>query len=628
MTTLRTRYLPLLEAEYFSLIDVHLAEELLLREGREDELLYLAALSVSRCAREKHVCLDLSHIPLGEFPDGDAYQHILVYPDAAVWRKALKKCVTVGSPEKNAPLILDGTLLYLQKYYRYETTIAESLRSGSALTGFDGEILSGALTQLFPGSEDPDWQKCAVINGALRKFSVVTGGPGTGKTTTAAKILLLLVYQSLRKGIPCRAALCAPTGKAAAHLHSSISDAVARAEHDGAASLVEYCRTSLPERSFTIHRLLGSIPGSPRFRHNAENPLPHEIVIVDEVSMADAALTAKLVEAVRPDAHLIFLGDMDQLSSVEAGSVLGDICDRRGQAPYDTALADAVSGFGVTIPSSMIAPSGGIRGSIVYLKRSRRFSSDSDLGKCAALVNEGKGGDARAAAGGDGTFVWHELALPDHASVERLSAECAAVIAAVAGLDTPGTPLYRWSDTQEPEEFFSALSRFQLLCALRRGVYGSERCASLVEDLLIERGYLSSGREFRHGQAIIVTRNDHALKLYNGDVGVICKTGSGILRAYFRDHEKGNLRSLSPHQLPAHQSAFALTVHKSQGSEYDNVLLMLPGTDSPVVTRELIYTGITRAKKSCIIAGKAGLFDTAVARRIERASALHERLWL
>ena len=630
MNALRQRYRPLLDAEYFSLIDFFFAEEVLLRENKNDEMLFLAAVSVSRCAREKHVCLDLENIPLGDYPEGEQFDRLVSYPEPSAWKKHLSTCSSVGAPGADTPLILDGSRLYLHKYHRYETGLASSILSRAQLLPFDAETLRCGLELLFGNKNpSPDWQRCAVMNAAVRNFSVVTGGPGTGKTTTAAKIVLLLLYQAMKTGEPCRIALCAPTGKAAAHLHTSIRKA-ASLVRDGSkerAKLVDDALPLLPERSHTIHRLLGSIPGSPRFRHNAENPLPYEIIIVDEVSMADIALTSKLVEAVSPDARLVFLGDMDQLSSVEAGSVLGDICDPRG-GRYDEAFASLVHDLtGGIVPAEDISIPRGICGSVVYLTESRRFSSDSAIGRAARLVNEGKGESALASIGEDPSVEWVEYALPPLAAAERLSAECAAVILKAARIDASGSPFYRWSSHRTPEEFFEAFSKLQILCALRSGVYGSVQCARLVEDLLVERGYLEGGRNFRHGQTVMITRNDHSLRLFNGDIGVICRNDKGGLRAIFRDHETGEFRSLSPHQLPPHESALALTVHKSQGSEYDRVVLMLPGTDSPVVSKELLYTGITRARSSCVIAGREKLFDSAAARKIERASALGERLW-
>jgi exodeoxyribonuclease V alpha subunit len=630
MNSLRERYRPLLDADYFSLIDFFFAEEVILREKKSDELLFLAAASASRCAREKHVCLDLEKIPRGEYPEGEQFEGLISYPEPSVWKKHLSGCAAVGSPGSDTPLILDGMRLYLHKYHRYETGLASSILSRSKVLPFDRDLVSSGLEILF-GEKDPvpDWQRSAVMNAAVRNFSVVTGGPGTGKTTTAAKIVLLLLYQAIRTGNPCRIALCAPTGKAAAHLHTSIRKAASMV-HDGSPekqALVDEALPFLPERSHTIHRLLGSIPGSPRFRHTAENPLPYEIIIVDEVSMADIALTSKLVEAVRPDARLVFLGDMDQLSSVEAGSVLGDICEPQGLR-YDEQFAALVHDLtGGIVPADDISAPRGICGSVVYLTRSRRFLPDSAIGCAARLVNEGKGEAARASIGKDPSLIWIEYALFHSASAERLSAECSDVILNAAQIDAAGSPLHRWSANRTPEEFFSALSKLQILCALRSGVYGSIQCARLVEDLLIERGYLDGGRNFRHGQTVMITRNDHSLRLFNGDIGVLCKNERGGLRALFRDHETGAFRSLSPHQLPPHESALALTVHKSQGSEYDRVVLILPGTDSPVVSKELLYTGITRARNSCVIAGRGTLFDAAVGRKIDRASALGDRLW-
>lgn len=630
MSALRETFRPLLDAGYFSHIDIHFAEEVIRREETDDELLYLSALSVSRCAGEKHVCLDLGHIPPAELPEGMDPSLVPVYPDAASWIRRLSGFKTVGGPGADTPLILDGTKLYLHKYHRYETGLAGALLERSRVLPFDREAVRSALDILFGAHDAIDWQRCAAMNAALRNFSVVTGGPGTGKTTTAARIVLLLMREAFARKAPCRIALCAPTGKAAAHLHASLRKAVDATANlsASAADLVAESLPLLPQRSHTIHRLLGSIPGSPLFRHNRDNPLPYDIVIVDEMSMADLALSAKLVDAVRPDARLVFLGDMDQLSSVEAGSVMGDICIPRG-APYDSVFSSHVKDLtGADLPSSLAGPSGGIRGAVVYLTESHRFQSDSAIGRTAALVRSGSGKEAIASIGSDASVIWREYRTPAGASEERREKECAAIIAEASEIDVPGSPFYRWSSKNAHEEFFDALSKMQILCALRNGVFGSVSCARLVETLLVERGFLEGGRSFRHGQTVMITRNDHSLRLYNGDIGVICRNDSGLLRAYFRDHETDSYRSLSPYQLPPHESSLSLTVHKSQGSEYSKVIMILPDSDSPVVTRELIYTGITRARERCVMAGKGELFAPAVERRTERASALGTRLWI
>ena len=630
MSALRETYRPLLDAGYFSHIDIHFAEEVIRREGKEDELLYLAALSVSRCAGEKHVCLDLERIPAAELPEGMDPSLVPVYPGASSWISCLSKCATVGGPGSDTPLILDGTKLYLHKYHRYETGLAGALLERSKVLPFDRDAVRPALDSLFEDHTGLDWQRCAAMNAAVRNFSVVTGGPGTGKTTTAARIVLLLIREAMTRKAPCRIALCAPTGKAAAHLHASLRRAVEETAKlsEKAKALVAESMAYLPQRSHTIHRLLGSIPGSPLFRHNRENPLPYDIVIVDEMSMADLALSAKLVDAVRTEARLVFLGDMDQLSSVEAGSVMGDICIPRG-APYDRLFASHVRDLaGADLASTQVGASGGIRGAIVYLTESHRFKSDSAIGRIAALVRDGNGKEAIASIGADPSVSWKEYRTPAGSSDERREKECSGIIAEAAGLDSPGSPFYRWSSKGSHEEFFDALSKLQILCALRNGVFGSVSCARLVESLLVQRGFLEGGRSFRHGQTVMITRNDHSLRLYNGDVGVICRSDAGLLRAYFRDHETGTYRSLSPYQLPPHESSLSLTVHKSQGSEYSKVVMILPDSDSPVVTRELIYTGITRARECCVIAGKAELFAPAVERRTERTSALGSRLWI
>ncbi|MGL4370307.1 MAG: AAA family ATPase, partial [Spirochaetota bacterium] len=374
--------------------------------------------------------------------------------------------------------------------------------------------------------------------------SVVTGGPGTGKTTTAAKILILCSELFSRRALPCRIALCAPTGKAAAHLHKSIRACVERMEAELPEKALRAVLSALPDKSYTLHRLLGYQGQCAGFRHNSENPLPYDIIIADEMSMADISLAAKFVDAVSAGCRLVFLGDRDQLSSVEAGSVLGDICDSAGENPYPAEMADRMKKAGVLIPADCITDkTGGVRGAAVYLTRSRRFSSDSGIGKAARLINEGNISAYEQIAGGKCQGVsW--VNYPAHYSHEGFRRDCSLqkMLADMAGLDGEDSPFSGHDAVKEPEEYLERMKKFQILCALRRGAFGADAVNAALPLLLRDRSLLSGHAGLCHGTPVLITENCYHLKLFNGDIGVAFQT-KGVVRVFFPDAEKGTLRS-------------------------------------------------------------------------------------
>jgi exodeoxyribonuclease V alpha subunit len=639
MKDLRAKFEPLIREGYLSYIDLHLAQLCaeMEKDAKKQEAVFLAALAASRGAREKDVCFPLDGAVGGEYPEADDCAGLMDLPDADKWEKTLLSSLSVGSPGDYKPLILENRRLYLQKYWYYETLCATKLAASAVMNG-DLSSAADAVNALFPEKDGAiDWQKCAAGNALLRRFSVVTGGPGTGKTTTAARILLLLASIHGAGDSPLRIALCAPTGKAAALLHGSIRTAIERLESESADSpeiqkILRAGKVSVPAKSYTIHRLLGSLPDSPHFKHNASNPLPYDLIIADEMSMADISLAARLVDAVGPSARLIFLGDRDQLSSVEAGSVMGDICDNGDEPQYTKELASVMKKIGIAIPLTMQNPrSGGMRGAVVYLAESRRFTSESGIGRAAHLVNTARNQDDAVelyrsiTMGACGGVSWREYLSKASASDSARDSALMNILSDVTTIE--GHFPYDWYGTAfSPEESLEKMKNFQILCALKRGGFGSENINRLIPQILKQKGLLRPEGRIYHGLPVMVTQNDHAMRLYNGDVGIALSDGTSI-RVYFKDAEKGTIRSVSPYQLPSWDSAWALTVHKSQGSEYENVLLVLPWNDSPVVTRELVYTAITRAKKSCHIAGRGTVFCESVSRRVQRRSGLRERLW-
>jgi exodeoxyribonuclease V alpha subunit len=566
-----------------------------------DPQLHAAAALLSRGVVAGDVCLDLACA----IEEGDAA--CFGVENLGDWVARLKSFSLVGAPGSLTPLVLDhANRLYLHRYWRYEQELAEAIRKRGADAEFDRDRLKDGLGRLFPsdGTAETDWQRVAAIAALSRRFCVISGGPGTGKTSTVVKVLALLLEQ--QGGESCRIALAAPTGKAAARLKESIM---------GGVQSTDEVRSLIPEDVFTLHRLLGYLKGSCSFRHNSENPLPYDIVIVDEASMVSLPLMAKLVDALRQDTRLILLGDRDQLASVEAGAVLGDICNTGAIHGFSAAFASLAAGLsGDRLPVE--ESNGPLGDAVVLLKKSYRFASAGGIGKVGALVNAGEGAAALAA-----------FLDPDLADISMApTPQATALGEALAERIVAGFSAYLKAGTAE--EAFAEYGRFRILCAMRSGPFGVEAINALVQERLAKAGLIHPEGRWYAGEPVMITCNDYNLGLFNGDVGLILPDPESgqELRAFFPSGT-GSMRKVLPLRLPEHESAFAMTVHKSQGSEFDRVLLILPNRDAPLLTRELLYTGITRAKSSVELLATDELFLTAVKRRIVRRSGLRERLW-
>jgi len=409
-----------------------------------------------------------------------------------------------------------------------------------------------------------------------------------------------------------RIALATPTGKAAARLQETIKNAKEKL------NCQEEVKKAISEEASTIHRLLGTIPDSPYFRHNTKNPLPVDVVVIDESSMVDLALLSKLVQAIPPDARLILLGDKDQLASVEAGAVLGDICDTGNVHGSSKPFCDAVERLaGEKITSS---PDGsdkqGPSDCIIQLQKNYRFGVTSGIGAVSRAVNDGDNAQALTLLreGNQPDIHWQELPWPD------------ALARALKDLIVNGFAGYL--NATDPGEMFDLFNRFRILCALREGPYGVYALNLLVEHILKDEGFIKRDNRWYRGRPVLITRNDYNLKLFNGDIGIILPDpgANNEHRAFFQAAD-GTLRKFPPLRLPEHETVYAMTVHKNQGSEFNEVLFLLPDRDSPVLTRELIYTGITRAREKVEVWGKEEVFCTAISKRIERTSGLRDALW-
>jgi len=554
------------------------------------------------------ICLNLADIAGRDIVVDGAELRL---PEVDQLKSELSGTGVVGSPGHFKPLVLDDNgRLYLYRYWQYERNLARTILAKAAHAAFDIDevLLSEGVARLFPGGAEgeTDWQKIAALAAVRKGFCVISGGPGTGKTSTVVKIIALLLEQA--KGGSLRIALAAPTGKSAARLKESIR--LMKEKLDCSAEV----KALIPEEVTTIHRLLGVRKDSVRFRHGEDNLLPHDVVIVDEASMVALPLMAKLAVALKKDVRIILLGDRDQLASVEAGAALGDICGGGRQEPFSAGFVEhvnRVAGEKIAADPSGTAPLP-LADSLVVLKRNYRFAADSGIGAVARAVNAGDGTGAidLLKAGNN----WHDIPAADSLKKSLVSRVIAGYGAYLA--------------TVSPVEALQRFDGFRMLCALRQGLYGVSGVNALVEEILAGKGLIDTRSRWYPGRPVMITVNDYHLKLFNGDVGIVLPDpgSEGALRVWFPDSE-GGVRSVSPVRLPAHETVYAMTVHKSQGSEFDRVLMLLPCHDSEALTRELIYTGLTRAKSDVEVWGSEEVFGAAVSRRIERKSGLRDALW-
>ncbi|HEY4291506.1 exodeoxyribonuclease V subunit alpha [Luteibacter sp.] len=587
-----------------------------------DPRVQIVAALLSHELGEGHICMPLDTLRERE-PD---------IGDPAAFLGAASVVALPGS-KAAAPLVLENGLLYMRRFWRDEARVAQAIRDrlGERGTGIE---LRSELVRLFPDEGlRPDWQKIACAIAARSGFAVITGGPGTGKTTTVVRLLGLLQTLALRDGgTRLRIRLAAPTGKAAARLNASIAGQVAQLQVDPAV------KQAIPAEVTTLHRLLGSRPDTRAFRHNAENPLHLDVLVVDEASMIDLEMMAATLDALPPSARLILLGDKDQLSSVEAGAVLGDLCARAEAGHYATATRDWIREVCGEDVSAWTATATGtaLDQHVAMLRLSRRFGSDSGIGALAAAINGGDAGRARAAFE---SFDDVALGTPSPAAIATLAIE--------GRDDAPGYRHYLdWIERERPPVGASdealthwgrgalrAYAGFQLLCATRLGDHGVLAQNIRIAQGLLDRGLIDATGGWYEGRPVILTRNDYALGLMNGDVGVTLWLPDGqggmslrVAFAVMDEHGAERIRFVVPSRLAAVETVYAMTVHKSQGSEFDHTALALPPEPSPVLTRELVYTGVTRARRRFTLLATPDILGYAVQRKTQRASGLLRRL--
>jgi exodeoxyribonuclease V alpha subunit len=539
--------------------------------------------------------------------------------------------------EGDTPLVLAAGRLYLRRYWRCERQVAAAIGSRLRRSPPPPDNLAELLETLFAGSADiPEWPRIACALAARGSFTVVTGGPGTGKTTTVVKLVALLQAGAGRER-PLRVRLAAPTGKAAARLTESIGKAIDQ--------VPETLRAGIPREAVTLHKLLGARPGTRRLRYGAGHPLHADLVVVDEASMIDLEMMAALLAALRPETRLVLLGDKDQLASVEAGAVLADLCAGAEVAGYDGATAAWLEAVAGQHPEVAEEPRGGLRQQLATLRISRRYGEDSGIGRLARAVNAG---DAAAAAeiwrgpypdllridleamadDGFAEFLVEGWAPRQPGGQEGGAGYRAYLHTLESGRPQAGAAAARFDEWAG--EVLDAFDGFRVLCATRRGDCGVDGLNQRIAETLLRRRLISQAHGWYEGRPVMLAHNDYGLGLMNGDIGIALQVpvagGEYRLRACFRLPD-GRIKQVLPSRLGDCETVYAMTVHKSQGSEFGHVALVLPDSRNPILTRELVYTGITRAKRRfSLVARDFAVLDWALERRVRRSGGLAELL--
>jgi len=611
---------PFFDIGAFGPTEAHLTSIIARLVPEVDPLSLLALVVASRGARLGHTCINLdvdgpSDTEWGSITGASGRSPALQWPNTQEWLDLLTVSPIVATPDSGSteplrPLVLDGRRIYLQRYWLHEVQVAEVLGRYRPAAG-STEAIEATLDLLFadargrghestdqvsPADQGDNTQRRAAglaLNGGL---SIITGGPGTGKTFTIARILAGAHYLATLEGKSFSAALAAPTGKAAARITESL--------HIAFESLADLLPSSpvIPESATTIHTLLGWATGD-RFRHNRHNPLPHDLVIIDETSMVSLSLMASLLEAVKPTATLVLVGDPDQLASIEVGTVLSDIIGPAGRPAGDSRSPAAVTS----------SEKSSLTDRITVLTRTHRFDDESEIAELAEAVRNGDIDAALVVLARGGRVEW--VKSDDSLGVSRVVHEVVEPSIRVAEAALLG----------DSTTAMAAASSVKVLAATRSRPFGVDHWSELIESAVVDRvAGVNNTRPWFVGRPVIVTSNDRMNRIANGDVGIVVANGNSMTVAL---PDADGFRHLPTSRLAEVDTWWAMTIHKSQGSEFDHVVVSLPPSGSPVLSRELLYTGITRARQRVTILADESSLRVAIERTVTRASGLRSRLW-
>jgi len=560
--------------------------------------LYLLSKSFS----EGHVCIDLNNLDLKALKEAGF--------DEKLDLRTLENSDLVGNSTEYKPLILYNNKLYLHRYFTYETSIFERIKNlisaGQHLKEERKKLLLShkkQLIDLFPTSDlvKIDWQKIAVISAVLNSFNIITGGPGTGKTTTVAKLLSILftIDPNLR------VALAAPTGKAATRMAESLKNA-----GQNFPKLQSKFESLEP---LTLHRLLGVQRNDIYFKHNSDHPLNYDLIIVDESSMIDIALFSKLLDAIKTDTKLILLGDKDQLASVEAGSLFGDLCMAQNELnQFSQTTADFINEFMEDEKSKLTAEN--ISNSqhllfehIIELQHSYRFSNEGGIGKLSRSIIENNTDELKTFFDNSDESVQLDFGYSNEI-FEKF----------VEGFES-------YIDEKDISQALKKLNDLKVLCAVREGEFGLYALNEKIQKHLQDKNLIHINTQFYEHRPVIVNSNNYELGLFNGDIGIVRKDENDQLKVWFETSD-GSLKSVLPAFIDSVDTVFAMTIHKSQGSEFNEVLVVLPDSEEmELLTRELLYTAVTRARKKIIIQAKENTILKTVEKRVQRGSGISDR---
>ncbi len=557
---------------------------------------------VSQKLEEGNICLDI-----GDYNKNEAEKINIDTLSRSPW-------ITTAPHKEVKPFVLLNNKLYLHRYFYYETVILNTIKSLISNSDEDKtlrkqELLSAKplISNLFHSyNQQTNWQLISALLAYVNDFFIITGGPGTGKTTTITKLLAIIFELNPEFSV----AIAAPTGKATARLNESISNLISNLpgiKNDTKEILLDI-------KAQTVHRLLGYGFNTPYFKHNKENPLQYDLVIVDESSMIDVALMAKLMEAIRKDTKLILLGDKNQLASVEAGSIFGDLCKTQKQSNtvFDTDI-DFLKNFNINIENNAFY-SNILTGKIIELQHSYRFDITEGIGKFSNLVISGNSSEDKL--------------ITPFLNCKNQS-QCVEITA-----DYQDDRFYKmiklyedYARENDIEKAFEKLKKIIILCAVREGQFGMKHYNSTIEDYLKSKALISPSGNFYDKQVVMVTSNDYNLGVFNGDIGIIRVDKNTDKKIIYFKNSDGSLKSFPATNINSFETAYAMTIHKSQGSEYDNVIIVIPDDENHrLLSRELLYTAVTRAKQNVLILGKSNIIKETVKNRINRISGINERI--